>query len=147
MPFLPYQIINMFKILRPDYIRKLIFIIFPIVFFIQACSTAEVKGPSFNESVQIVPGDSYEECVELVPNQRMHYSFTSSKNVNFNVHYHTAKSILYPVNEKNITSWDDSISPDDFEFYSKDQEFFCLMWDNLNSESVKVTFSYDIYTK
>jgi hypothetical protein len=118
-----------------------------IIFFIQACSTAGVKGPSFNESVQIIPGDSYEECIELVPNQLMQYSFTSSKKVNFNVHYHTAESILYPVNEKNITFWKGSMSPDDFDYYSLDQEYFCLMWDNLNFESVNVTFNYYVKTK
>ena len=137
----------MFKILRPDYKRKLILLIFPVVFFIQACSTAHVKESSYNESIQVEPDDSYEECVELVPNQLMHYAFTSSDKVNFNVHYHTAESILYPVNEKNITSWKGSMSPDDFDYYSRDQEFFCLMWDNHNSEIVKITFNYDVYTK
>ncbi len=117
------------------------------ILFIQACSSADIKGPSFNDSVQIIPGGSYEECVELVPNQRMHYSFVSSENVNFNVHYHTHESVLYPVNEKNITAWEDTISPDDYEFYTIDQEFFCLMWDNLNSESLKVTFTYYVKTK
>ena len=100
-----------------------------------------------DSSVQIKPGDSYEECVELVPDQRMHYSFSSSKNVNFNIHYHTDESILYPVNEQNIIFWEDSMSPDDFDFYSKEQEYFCLMWDNHNSESVKVTFNYRVSTK
>ena len=127
--------------------RKSVLLISFIIFFIQACSTANVKGPSFNESVQIEPEDSYEECVELVPNQLMHYSFTSSKHVNFNVHYHTAESILYPVNEKNITFWEGSMSPDDFDYYSKDQEFFCLMWDNLSSESIKVIFNYRVNSK
>jgi len=125
--------------------KSILFISF--IIFIQACSTAEVKGPSFNTSVQIKPGDSYEECVELVPDQLMHFSFASSKNVNFNVHYHVDGSILYPVNEQNITFWEDSISPDAYDFYSSDQEYFCLMWDNLNSESVKVTFNYLINTK
>ncbi len=137
----------MLKIMRLSYMRKYLLLIFPIAFIIHACSTAEVKGPSFNESVHIVPGDSYEECVELVPNQLMHYSFTSSDKVNFNVHYHTAESILYPVNEKNITSWKGSMSPDDFEYYSKDQEFFCMMWDNLNTETVDITFNYYVETK
>lgn len=127
--------------------RKSVLLISFIIFFIQACSTVHVKGPSFNESVQIIPGDSYEECVELVPNQLMHYSFTSSDKVNFNVHYHTAESVLYPVNEENINSWKGSMSPDDFDYYSREQEFFCLMWDNLHSESVKVTFNYRVDTK
>lgn len=127
--------------------RISVFLLFSIVFFIQACSTADIKEPSFNNSVQILPGDSYEECVELVPNQLMQYSFTSSRKVNFNIHYHNNESILYPVNEKNITFWKDSISPDDYEYYSKEQEYFCLMWDNLNNESVKITFNYYINTK
>ena len=137
----------MLNILRPDYKRKLILLIFPILFIIQACSTAHVKESSYNESIQIGPDDSYEECVELVPNQLMHYAFTSSDKVNFNVHYHTAESILYPVNEKNITSWKGSMSPDDFDYYSREQEFFCLMWDNLHSESVNITFNYRVATK
>ncbi len=49
--------------------------------------------------------------------------------------------------KKNITFWKDSISPDDYEYYSKEQEYFCLMWDNLNNESVKITFNYYINTK
>jgi len=127
--------------------RKSALLLFSVVFFIQACSTAHVKGPFFNESVQIIPGDSYEECVELVSNQLMHYSFTSSKSINFNVHYHADEIIYYPVNEKNITSWKGSMSPDDFDYYSREQEFFCLMWDNLNPENVKVTLNYRVDTK
>jgi hypothetical protein len=134
-------------IVRFNYIRKLILLIFPVFFILQSCSTADVKESSFSDFAYIEPGDSYEECVELVPNQLMHYSFTSSKNVNFNVHYHDDKSIFYPVNEKNITFWKDSISPDDFDYYSQDQEFFCLMWDNLNSENVKIIFTYNVNTK
>jgi hypothetical protein len=77
-------------IVQFHYIRKLILLIFPVFFILQSCSTADVKESSFSDFAYIEPGDSYEECVELVPNQLMHYSFTSSKNVNFNVHYHRA---------------------------------------------------------
>ena len=125
--------------------KSILFISFFI--FIYACTTAEVKGPSLTGTVQIKPGDSYEECVELVPDQLMHYSFTASKNVNFNIHYHTDESILYPVNEQNIIFWEDSMSPDDYDFYSQEQEYFCLMWENHNSGSVKVTFNYRVNTK
>jgi hypothetical protein len=131
---------------RFNYIRKSILLIFLGFFILQACSTVDLKESSFNKSMQIKPGRSYEECVELFPNQIMQYSFTSSDNVNFNIHYHDGESILYPVNKKNITFWKDSISPDDYEYYSKEQKYFCLMWNNLNNESIKITFNYNVNT-
>ena len=70
--------------------------------------------------------------------------FSSSDTVNFNIHYHYAGSILYTVNEKKISSWEGSVTPDDFDFYSPDQEYFCMMWDNLNRNNVGIEFNYTV---
>lgn len=132
---------------RLQYIRIFILIIVPVFFIFQACSIANVRKVSVSKTVQMNPGHSYEECVDLYPGQVLRSSFNSTDTVNFNIHYHIDESILYPISKQNIPSWEGSISPDDFDYYSKEQEFFCLMWDNLNSDSVKVTFNYDVRTK
>ena len=56
------------------------------------------------EEVIIAPSAFYETCEKLSPGQEAEFSFTVSKPVDFNIHYHTAEGIHYPVQEENIAS-------------------------------------------
>ncbi len=95
---------------------------------------------SMHNTVTIKPSMSYEDCIEVLPGQIMHFSFDSSSFVNFNVHYHTENGLYYPVNKKDVMTWKGSLNPQELDYYTEDQESFCVMWDNLNSEPVKVSF-------
>ena len=114
------------------------------------CATTDVQGKAGStvyQTVKIKSSGSYEECMEVYPGQVMDYSFDASDFVNFNIHYHTEEEVKYPVNRNGIMFGKGSINVDELEYYTKEQEFFCLMWDNLNSENVKVAFSCKVSEK
>ncbi len=96
---------------------------------------------TINDSVRIKPGGSHEECLELKVGQAFDYSFDASSFVNFNVHYHGDDEVHYPVNDKGVMMGKGIVDPRTHDFYEKDNEFYCLMWDNLNDETIEVSFS------
>jgi len=113
---------------------------------ISGCATSgtnEDGGTSLYNTVKIKPSKSYEDCIEVLPGQIMKYSFTSSNFVNFNIHYHTEEELFYPVDKKGVMTWKGSLDLQELDYYTEDQEFFCVMWDNLNSEQVKLSFSFE----
>ncbi len=58
-------------------------------FIAVSCATTGVrKIEEFTETIR--PGHSYEECFELYMGKTLEYSFTSSKPLDFNIHYHAA---------------------------------------------------------
>ena len=113
---------------------------------ISGCATSgtnEDGGTSLYNTVKIKPSKSYEDCIEVLPGQIMKYSFTSSNFVNFNIHYHTEEELFYPVDKKGVMTWKGSLDLQELDYYTEDQEFFCVMWDNLNSKPVKLSFSFE----
>lgn len=86
----------------------------------------------------------YEECIELLPTHSLEYSFKASKPVKFNIHYHRGEDILYPVSKDNITEWNGVLKVSEQDYYTEEQEYFCLMWENPHNESVSLTFEYKI---
>jgi hypothetical protein len=93
-----------------------------------------------HHTLTIPAGGSSEECIELMPGMVFDYGFDASDFVNFNIHYHAEDEVKYPVMKKGIMFGKGSIDPGTHDFYTPDQEFYCLMWDNLNEEKIKVSF-------
>lgn len=129
------------------YLKETMFIVC-LLLFINACSTSglgsrhkDAGGEVIQDSFTIKAGGSYEECIELKPGQVFDYDYDASSFVNFNVHYHTEDGVEYPVKRKGRMMGKGMIDPTTHDFYTPKQEFYCLMWDNLNDEAVKVSFS------
>ncbi len=119
------------------------FLLLSLSLLISGCATSgsnEDGGMSIYKTVTIKPSGSYEDCLELLPGQIMKYSFDSSNFVNFNIHYHTEEGLFYPVNKKGVMTFKGSFATQELDYYTEDQESFCVMLDNLNSEPVNVTF-------
>ena len=102
--------------------------------------SAEQQG----EVVMLESGQSYEECIELYPSQVMHYSFKASENVDFNIHYHGMEGRKYAIKKNRITSYKGELVCDEMDFYSKDQEHFCMIWSNMNETQARLSFKYSI---
>lgn len=101
----------------------------------------KTESPLVHKKTVIEPSRIYEECVELVPGQSMGYSFRTSRPVDFNIHYHGQDSIHYPVSKSGILSWRGTLEVNAMEFYSGEQEYFCLMWENHNDRRVRLEFN------
>jgi hypothetical protein len=112
------------------------------------CASTNPKGTegSLKNSKKIVikPVRSYEECVELLPNQGIKYSFQSSKDLDFNIHYHGDDKVHYPVLKKEVRSYRGVLYCDEQDFYVAGQDFFCLMWKNQNTSKARLTLEFEV---
>ncbi|MBI4682675.1 MAG: hypothetical protein HY757_06195 [Nitrospirae bacterium] len=138
------------------YIKILLLLcIVPIV--LSGCSAAKTKTADIpgkdngqklvHDTVTIKASGSYEECIELRPGQVFDYEFDASDFVNFNIHYHAESGIQYPVNSQGVRFGKGAIDPGAHKFYTEEQENYCLMWDNLNDGTVKVSYKYVLRKK
>jgi len=93
------------------------------------------------QTLMIKPGGSAEECIELTPGKVFDYEFEATDFVNFNIHYHAMDEVKYPVSKKGVMFSSGNIDPRNEDYYTPDQDYYCLMWDNLNAEKVKVSFT------
>lgn len=124
-----------------------------VLFAISGCATQDVKGKTEKPidkqklEVTIDPHHSYEECFTLFETQRLDYSFETSKPVNFNIHYHAEGGMFYPVSQNNISVLKGTFSTQEEKHYSKEQEYFCMMWENPHDEHVNLTCTYQVQSK
>jgi len=98
-------------------------------------------------SVSIKPSGSYEECVELRPGQVFDYEFDASGPLDFNIHYHAPDGLYYPADKKGAGFGKGTIDPATHPFYTSEQEFYCLMWENPGDERVRVSYKCVIREK
>ncbi len=116
-------------------------VLISILVIFAGCTPLSVK---INISTMIAPSKMYEECFELMPGQVLEYSFETSKPVSYNIHYHALDKEYYPVSETNVSSDSGELSADSLEYYTEEQEFFCLMWENDNKEYVSLECNYAV---
>lgn len=129
---------------------KTILYLFIILIALSGCAATKEKtsgmpgkdtgGKSVQGNVSIKPSASYEECIELRPGQVFDYEFDASGFVNFNIHYHAVTGLYYPVDKKGVVFWKGTLDPGRHDYYTKEQEYYCLMWDNVNDEPVRVSY-------
>ena len=135
-----------------------IILLFCTLILIAAGCTAPGKKPAhilkkemgkkvLHKTITIKPARSYEECIELMPGMVIDYDFDASDFVNFNIHYHAEDSVHYPARRKGVKMSKGLIDPGKHDFYTEEQEFYCLMWDNINDEPVKVSFNCTLRMK
>ena len=98
-------------------------------------------GPK-SQTVGIAAGAFNEFCEEeWEVGDTVKFSFTSSKPVVFNVHYHDAKHVKH-YNIKDVLV-------DDFsaEFTMEDKYIHCGMWQNNSDSFVKLTYEIEVVKK
>jgi hypothetical protein len=95
------------------------------------CSGLNLKGET---KVVIDPAKFHEDCLKLRPGDVWSYSFKASNPVDFNIHFHHEGKITYPVLKKNT-------STETGKFYPDREEFFCLMWTNLQKMPVRLIYT------
>lgn len=73
--------------------------------------------------------------MKLSQGDKLHYVFTSSADLRFNIHYHEGEEVLYPVPVK-LTSSENAV------FAAESRKHYCLMWNNPGQEKVELKFQY-----
>jgi hypothetical protein len=94
-----------------------------------------------HRTLTIKPGGSDEECIAVKPGKVFDYNFDASDFVNFNIHYHTEDEVKYPVHKKGVMFDKGNVDPGTQDFYTPEQEYYCLMWENPHEQKVKVSFT------
>ncbi len=89
-----------------------------------------------SKQLQLLPGKVHESCIQLAASENFKYSFTSSANVNFNIHYHLGQQVEYPVNLKNLKKHADT-------FKANLAQHYCLMWVNKGDTAIQLNFQHD----
>jgi len=100
---------------------------------------SSVKEPNLENLRSIVfivkPKRHHEECIELNQHEQVEFTFTGSDVIRFNVHYHHAEGIAYPIADQATNRFAETI------FTAMNSELYCWMWSNEQDQSVKVNFS------
>jgi hypothetical protein len=96
-------------------------------------SHEDIKG----HSVDIATGDFYEACDKWKAGDTIKFSFTSSKPVLFNVHYHSKMAKVYAVEKTMVDTYEGS-------FVVQTNDIHCCMWENGNSKFVTLTYDMSV---
>jgi len=81
-----------------------------------------------------------EDCKEISPGRELVFSFTSSRPLDFNLHYHEGDQAVYPVDMKGVASYEGSYRVDS-------ERNYCLMWANPHQQPVKINYTAGIVEK
>lgn len=83
-------------------------------------------------ALDIAVGKFDEHCLKIGAGKSIRYKFVAGAPVDFNIHHHRGKEVLYPVRR-------DSIERGEGEFRAPSTDDFCLMWTNTGRAQVRVT--------
>ena len=93
------------------------------------------ENTSVQTKVSFVPGEIHEVCMTLTPPEELHYSFSGTGTLSFNLHYHADNEILYPVEEHLTAAAEDSFAP-------ITEQKYCLMWTNRGPDTIEMALEY-----
>ena len=116
-----------------------IFLLSAFIFCFSTCK-AEIfsfkldANPSFKTQANIQPGKFSEVCGKLKKGNLIRWQFDSSGPLEFNIHYHEGKNVIFPYKMSAIKSGEEEL------LISLDQDY-CWMWTNKSKEEVKLEMS------
>jgi hypothetical protein len=87
-------------------------------------------GDAKSFSITLKPGDVHEECLTLEAGQKRAYYWKSDAPVDFDIHFHDADKVSYPVKRE-------AMRGDGGTFAAKSAHDYCWMW-TARDKSAKV---------
>jgi hypothetical protein len=85
----------------------------------------------FQRSTAVAPGKFAEVCGPLRKGQSVEWSFESDAAMDFNIHYHQGKKVVYPAKQAGVAKSGGTLE------VALDQDY-CWMWTNKSGAEVKV---------
>jgi|GEM_PF-6204074 len=92
------------------------------------------------QQISIEPGDIHETCMQLAPPQQLHYEFTATQELAFNIHYHANHQAIYPLAEHPASQENATFTPESGQHY-------CLMWTNQGNSAVELSLQQETLIK
>ena len=88
-----------------------------------------------NTDWQVLKGlEMEEECVNLQPGQKLEYSFKSTSELSFNIHFHEQGRLIYLQDEK-ATVFKKGV------LILPKKDIFCLVWVNPGMEDIRLSYN------
>lgn len=84
----------------------------------------------------IAPGKFDEHCLKIEAGEAIRWRFLATGVVDFNIHHHRGKDVLYPVRRERIERASGS-------FGARAADDYCLMWTNKGSAAIHVRGSVE----
>lgn len=85
----------------------------------------------FERSLSVAPGKFAEVCGRLPAGLNVRWGFAAKPALDFNVHYHVGKDVVYPSNLGAVATAKDTLS-------TKVDQDYCWMWSNKSSAPATV---------
>lgn len=86
----------------------------------------------FEHASRIAPGKFVELCGKFGARDAVQWRFRSAATLDFNIHYHVGKDVVYPVKLKLAGEAADTLRP-------KAEQDYCWMWSNKGDVPVELT--------
>ena len=92
------------------------------------------KDGVFERPLTVAPTKFVEVCGKLSKGQLIDWSFSGPQPLDFNIHYHAGKNVVFPEKQDNTASLKGSLN------VPVDQDY-CWMWESKGSEPAPLTLS------
>lgn len=87
----------------------------------------------FERTLAVAPGKFTEACGKLAAGVKVQWHFAASTPLDFNVHYHLGKDVVFPSKLSAVTTAKDTLA-------TKSEEDYCWMWSNQSASVATVKF-------
>lgn len=87
--------------------------------------------------VVLKPQRAHEECFRLESQQRMQYTFSAEVPIQFNLHYHAGREVVYPIKSEGVTEQRGN-------YVAATAQEYCLMWTSRALGDVKLGYEFVI---
>jgi hypothetical protein len=86
-------------------------------------------GNRFERRMDVAPGRFAEACGRLANGDKVSWSFEGSAPMDFNVHYHEGKAVVFPVRQNGVAAARGTLS-------AEMPQDYCWMWTNESGKTV-----------
>ena len=108
-------------------------------FLVAAATLASAEGVdivgndagAFQRTFEVAPKKFAELCGQMTLGQRVAWRFRGAQPVDFNVHYHEGKTVIYPARQRQVSS-----SSGELEVGAA--HAYCWMWENKGDAPVSL---------
>ncbi len=108
-----------------------------LVLVASANATTALFGPF---QLQVPAHGAQEHCFALQAGEAIRYRYRASAKLDFNIHYHRGKDVLYPVRERGSRRAEG-------EYTAPHDDTFCLMWEHAGDVGARIDGSVERITR
>ena len=90
-----------------------------------------------SQQAELAPGKMHESCHPMASEDVMHFTFSASSEIVFNIHYHVGRAVHYPVPDQQVMQMKD-------KFTAILPKTYCLTWKNRQESPASLAYSVEI---